>query len=347
MDRWWKGEIMSVRSVFGTVLVVWAAFAASGAAQEKLGDLVAAGGYDWVIGKWVATMDDGQKAESNFDWALDKYVVLNDLRVGDFKYQGMIMLPPGGGDAFDEGADTRGGIWRGTWSPEGDGLVRRVEHTSPDGQARKGEIVYAKVDDDTITIAIYATGDSGARNAEPWNKMTYKRQPPAKAAPVSAAAETGSRSTDYQTLGDVVAAGSYEWLIGKWVGNENNRTYELEYKFILDKHAGSVDMKIGDFKYMGLITYAASRQEAVECGADTLGRTWKMVWGQEGSDIVNKTELTNADGANQKLQHVFTKIDNDTFQGKLYNVTADGSRTGEPVEQVTFKRQKPAEKAAQ
>lgn len=333
---------MSVRSVFGTVLVVGAALAASGAAQEKLGDLVAAGGYDWIMGKWVATTDDGQKAESNFDWALDKYVVLNDLKVGDFQYQGMIVLPGGGQDAVDEGADTRGGLWKGSWSPEGDGLVRRVEHTSPDGQVRKGEIVYAKVDDDTITIAIYATGDGGARNAEPWNKMTYKRQPPAKAAPVSAAAETGSRSTDYQTLGDVVAENGYEWLIGKWVGNENNRTYELEYKPALDKHAASANMKIGDFRYTSLITYAPSRQEVAEFGADTQGRTWKMVWQQEGSDLVAKSELTQADGTTLKLQHVFTKTSNDEFKAKLYTMEANGSRGSEPVEQVTFKRQKPA-----
>jgi hypothetical protein len=333
---------MSLRSVFSTIVIVWAVCAVPGVAQETLGDLVAAGGYDWIIGKWVATTDDGQKAQSNFDWALDKCVVLNDLRVGDFQYQGIIMLAPGGGDAVDEGADTTGGIWKGSWSPDGDGLVRRVEHTSHDGQVRKGEIVYGKVDADTITIAIHATGENGARNAEPWNKMTYKRQPPAKAAPVSAAAESAGRSTDYQTLGDIMAEGGHEWLIGKWVGNENNRTYELEYKPILDKHAGSVDMKIGDFKYMGIITYAASRQEVVEFGADTQGRTWKLVWGQDGGDIVNKAELTKADGTTQKFQHVFTKIGNDEFKAKLYSIEADGRRGSEPIEQVTFKRQKPA-----
>ncbi len=333
---------MRLRSVFGTALVVWAACAASGVAQEKLGDLVAAGGYDWIIGKWAATTDEGQKAESTFSWALEKCVVLNDLQIGDFQYEGLIMLPPGGGDAFDQGADTRGGLWKGSWSPEGDGLARRVEHTGPDGQVRKGEIVYAKVDADTIIIAIYAADSSGNRNSEPWNKMTYKRQPQTKAAPVTAAAQTAGRSTDYQKLGDVVSAGGYDWLIGKWVGKENDRTYELDYKPILDKHAGAVSMKMGEFQYLGMITYAASRQEVVEFGADTLGRTWKLVWEQAGSDLVNKTEVTKPDGTTQKLQHVFTKIDNDTFQAKLYAIAADGSRGAEPVEQATFKRQKPA-----
>jgi hypothetical protein len=101
-------------------------------------------------------------------------------------------------------------------------------------------------------------------------------------------------------------------------------------------------MKIGDFKYLGIITYAASRQEIVEFGADTQSRTWKLVWEQEGSDLVAKTELSKADGTTQKVQHVFTKIDNDAFKAKLYPLAADGKRAAEPIEQVTFKRQKPA-----
>jgi hypothetical protein len=314
-------------------------------AQETLGDLVASGGYDWIIGRWVASTNDGQKVEFNFAWALDKHVVLNSLQMGDFKYQGIITLSPTDQEAVDQGADNRGGLWKGVWSPEGDGLVRKVEHTSPDGQSRKGDIVVGKGDADTITIAIYLTDSSGNRNAEPMSKLTYKRQQ-SKAAPVSAAAEASDRATDYQKLGDIVSEGGYEWLIGKWVGNENNQTYELEYKPVLDKHAASVDMKIGDFKYMGLITYAPSRQEVVEFGADTLGRTWKLVWEQDGSDLVNKSELTKADGTTQKLQHVFTKNGNDEFKAKLYSIEANGSRGSEPREQVTFKRQKPAEKAA-
>ena len=53
------------------------------------------------------------EGQVQFRLVLDKCVVLNDLQVGDFKYQGLIMMPPGGGDAFDEGADTSGGIGRG------------------------------------------------------------------------------------------------------------------------------------------------------------------------------------------------------------------------------------------
>jgi hypothetical protein len=332
---------MNLRRVFSMVVIVGAASCVSSLAQETLGDLVASGGYDWILGRWVASTDEGQKVEFAFDWALDKHVVLNSLQFGEFQYQGLIRLSPAYQEAVDEGADSRGGTWKGTWSPEGDGLVRRVEHTSADGETRKGDIVFSPVDGDTITIALYAVESSGARGSEPWNKLTYKRQKD-KAAPVRAAAATTSRATDYQKLGDLISEGGYEWLIGKWVGTENGRTYELEYKPILDMHAGSVDLKMGDLRYLGLITYTAGRQEVVEFGADTQGRSWKMVWEQEGSDLVNKTSVTRSDGTTQELRHVYTKIDNDAFNVKLYQVGADGTRTGEPLEQVTFKRQKPA-----
>jgi hypothetical protein len=324
--------------IVATTLVIWGTAAS---AQETLGDLVASGGYDWIIGRWAATTDEGQKVEFNFEWALDKHAVLNSLRMGDLQYQGIITVSPTDQGAVDRGADSRGGTWKGAWSPAADGLVRSVEYLAANGRTLKGDMVFDKVDNDTITIAIYAVDDSGSRNSEPWHKLTYKRQPAAKTAPVSAAATT-SRSTDYQTLGELVASGGYDWLIGKWVGNENNQTYEVEYKPILDKHAGTVDLKIGDFKYCGLIAYAASRQEVTEFGVDSLGRMWKMVWEPDGSGIITKSELVKPDGTTTKLQHVYTKIDNDMFNVKLYAVGADGSRGAEPREQVTFKRQKPA-----
>jgi hypothetical protein len=339
-----KEEPMNLRSVFSTIAILLVAWAAPSMAQQKLGDLVASGGYEWIIGKWVATADDGQKVECSFEWALAKNVVLNYTRMGGFEYRGLILLSPTGEQAFDEGADNRGGTWKGAWSPGSAGLAHRVEHTSADGQTRKGEIVYSKVDADTITIAIYAADSSGARNAEPWNKLTYKRQP-TNVAPTSAAAETAGRSTDYQKLGDVVAQEGYEWMIGKWVAREGDQTYELEYMPILDKHAAIADIRVGDFQYVGMITYVASRQEIADFGADNRGGTWKGVWEQDGRDAVNKNEYTKSDGTTQRFQHVYTKIGDDGVKVKLYDVGASGSRASEPRAEVTFKRQKPASQA--
>jgi hypothetical protein len=336
---------MSLRNTSAIIVMVLAAWVTPGRAEDKLGDLITASGYDWIVGRWAASTDQGQKVEFTFDWALDKCALLNGLQMGDFQYQGLITLAPTALEGVDQGVDSRGGTWKGTWSAGPDGLVRRVEHLGPDGQTRKGEIVLARVDADTITMAVYAVDSSGSRNAEPMSRLTYKRQPQAKAVLVSATAGTASRSTDYQKLGDVVAEGGYEWLIGKWSASQDNQTAEVEYQPILDRHAGSVNIKIGDFKYLGVVTYVASRQEIVEFGADNSGGTWKSVWEQEGSDAVNKSECTKSDGTIQKLQHVYTKIDNDSFKVKLYRVEAGGNRASEPRGEVTFQRQKPAAQA--
>jgi hypothetical protein len=329
---------MSLRSAFKIVVIVLAALAASGVAQETLGDLVASGGYDWILGRWVATTDEGQKVEFTFDWALDKHAVLNGLRMGDFQYEGIIRLSSTGEEAVDQGVDSRGGLWKGAWSPEGDGLVRRVEHMSPDGQTRKGDIVFGKVDNDTVTIAIYAVDNSDSRSAEPWNKMTYKRQP-GQAVPVSAAAETADRATDYQKLGDIVAEGGYGWMTGKWSAAVDGQTCELEFKPILGMHAALADVKLGDLRYLSMITYVASRQEVVDFGIDNGGGTWKGTWEQDGSDVVNKIEYTKPDGTSWKRQHVYVKINRDEMKVKQYDVGTDGSRAAESRD-LTFKRQK-------
>ncbi len=329
---------MNLQSAFRTVLIVVVASAAPSVARQTLGDLVASGGYDWIIGRWVAATDEGQKVEFTFDWALDKHAVLNSFGMGDFLYQGIIRLSRTGEEAVDEGVDSRGGIWKGAWSPEGDGLVRRVEHLNADGQTRKGDIVFGKADNDTVTIAIYGVDNSGSRSAEPWGKLTYKRQQ-GKAAPVSAAAETAGRATDYQKLGDIVSEGGYEWMTGKWAAAGAD-TIELEFKPILSMHAAQTDVKLGDFRYLGLITYVPSRQEVVDFGIDNSGGTWKGTWEQDGSDAVNRIEYTRPDGTSWKLHHVYVKINSDEMKVKRYKVGTDGSRADESRD-LTFKRQKP------
>jgi hypothetical protein len=332
---------MNLRSMFRTVLIVLVTCVAPSVAQQTLGDLVASGGYDWIIGRWVAATDEGQQVEFTFDWGLDKHAVLDSLQAGDFKYQGIIRLSPTGEEAIDQGVDSRGGTWKGAWSPEGDGLVRRVEHLSADGRVRKGDIVFGKVDNDTVTIAIYAVDDGGSRNAEPWTKLTYKRQQ-SKAAPVSAAAETAGRTTDYQKLGDIVSEGGYEWMTGKWSATLGDQAYELEFRPILNTHAALADVKVGNAKYLSMITYVASRQEVVDFGVDNSGNTWKGTWEQDGSDAVNKIVCTKPDGTSWKRQHVYVKINNDEMKVRQYDVGADGSRAAEPRRDLIFKRQKPS-----
>ncbi len=327
---------MSLRGV-SLVIVVLAACAIPVAAQEKLGDLVAQGGYDWLMGRWVATTDEGQKVEFRYDWAMDKQIVVADTIMGDFKYHGLVMLPANSYEPVGFGADNKGGLWKGTWSEDPAGLVNRIEHTSADGQVRKGDIVHSRVDADTMTVAIYAVDTSGSRSSDPWVKLTYKREKTPAVAAASTAEQSGG-SSDYQTLGDLVSQNGYEWVIGKWVATKEDRTYQVEYAPILDKHAGSVNVKIGEFQYCGLITYAPSSQEISEMGVDNRGRTWKGRWEQDDEGVVNRLNLTKPDGTTEKVNIVYIKGGNDTLKTKEYAIE-DGKSTLR--DELTFKRQKP------
>jgi hypothetical protein len=330
---------MNLRAAFLTIATLCVACAVPVTAQESLGDMVAAGGYEWIIGRWAATSDDGQKIEFRYEWAVDQHAVLADVDMGSFVYRGLVMLAPEDGSIFDVGADNRGGLWKGTWSQGAAGPVHQVEHTAPDGQVRKAELVYEKMDADTITIALYGVDSSGSRNSEPLSKLTYKRQPAVAPRPAGGQA-SGSR--DYQTLGDLVSEGGYEWLIGKWAATKEDRTYELEYKPVLDQHAAQADVKIGDFTYVGLIMYVPARQEITDIGADSRGGIWKGTWEQDGSDAADTLVYTRPDGTTVKIQHIYSKTDSDVMTVKEYSIETGGGRTSSPRDELTFKRQKTA-----
>ncbi len=329
---------MSVKSMSRAVVTLFAVCAVPVVAQQRLSDLVAEGGYDWVIGRWAATMGDGQKIEIEYSWGLDKHIILTDRRMGDFRHHGMVMPAPSGMEALDVGADNRGGVWKGTWYDDPAGLVHRIEHTTADGEIRKSEIVHNRADADRMMVAMYAVDSSGYRSSEPWSKLNYKRQP-AGAARDSSPGEQGRRATDYQMLGALVSEAGYEWLIGKWNGTDEDRPRELENKLILDKHAALMDVRIGDFQYRGLMMYVPSRQEILQVGADNTGGSWKSTWDEGAEGPVHKIERTRADGTRQKMEHVYVKVDNDTFMVKEYLVETGGYRAFEPRGEITFKRQ--------
>jgi hypothetical protein len=301
-------------------------------AQQKLGDMVAESGYEWMAGRWVASTDQGQEIVYEQKWILDRHAGLVDLKMGDFKYAGLIMLKPGSDEVVQLGADNKGGTWKGTWTEDYAGAVQRMEHTDPYGEVNKAEVVHSKVDADTMTVAMYGLDDSGSRNAESWGKLTYKRKaakPSGKAASSSATGRLGALLDEYD----------YDWLIGKWSASDNEgRTYELDWTWALDKNAVRVDLRSGDFKYHGMMVLSATQQEPIQFGADTRGRTMKGTWTEEYEGAVLRGEYLTPDGTLLKAEQVITKIDNDTFKAREYMVEADGWRASSPSLEITFKR---------
>ena len=331
---------MSVKGAFLSVVALLAVSAIPATAQQSLGDLVAQGGYDWLIGKWVATTDEGDKLEFEQKWGLDKHVILVDFTMREFKMHGMILFVASREEVIQVGADNRGGTWKGTWRDEYGSAVHRMEHTSADGEIQKAEIVHSKVDADTMKAAMYGLDGDGYRSSEPWSTLTYKRQAAASASSRASGAQ-GSRGAAQGSLGALLSQYGYEWMLGKWLGSDvGGRAAEVEYALTLDRYVGLVGVKIDEFRYHGMIMFVPSREEVIQVGADNMGGMWKGTWNEDYEGAANRQEYLRPDGSTVKMEHVYAKVDDGTFKIKQYDVDAGGYRASTPRAAMTYKRQK-------
>ncbi len=85
-----RPKISKPRNTFLAVAAVLVILAAGASAQQKLGDLVTEGGFDWIAGKWVAETDEGQELQIIYKWELDKHLVTVHLKWPNYEYRGLI-----------------------------------------------------------------------------------------------------------------------------------------------------------------------------------------------------------------------------------------------------------------
>jgi uncharacterized protein (TIGR03067 family) len=171
---------MSVRRITLVIAVLLAISAIPAKAQDKLGDLVAEYGYDWIIGKWSATGDDGGQVELEYKWILDKCSICVNVKMGDFKYHGLIMFTPSREEVVQLGADNMGGTWNGTWGEDNDGAVNRNQRLDTYGTTETMDMVFIKVDNDTFKVKQYPV-ENGYRASQPRGETTFKRKKEDKA----------------------------------------------------------------------------------------------------------------------------------------------------------------------
>jgi uncharacterized protein (TIGR03067 family) len=171
---------MSMKSISLVIVVLLAVSAVPAGAQENLGDFVAEYGYDWMLGNWSATSDEGQQVELEYKWILDKCAMCVNVKIGDFKYHGLIMLVPSREEIIQIGADNKGGTWNGSWTEDYEGAVNRNQRLDPDGTTLTMDHVYIKVDNNSFKIKEYSV-DSGNRASQASNETTFKRQKAATA----------------------------------------------------------------------------------------------------------------------------------------------------------------------
>jgi hypothetical protein len=145
-------------------------------AQQRLGDLVTEGGFDWIIGAWTATTDEGDKIDVTYKWELDKHMLSVHLKLPAYEYRGMIFYVPAEDKIIQVGVDNRGGNGKGLWEAEGNKAVHKYEHTDADGQINKMGMVHSRVDNDTMKVEVYEVSGDGTLGQSPAFTTEYKRQ---------------------------------------------------------------------------------------------------------------------------------------------------------------------------
>ena len=155
------------------ILVILATVAS---AQQKLGELVTEGGFDWMMEKWQATTDQGEKVELVYKWELDKHLVTIHLKFTNYEYRGMIFYVPSEDKIVQIGADNQGGSGKGIWDADGNKAVLKTEHTGADSQTNKIGYAFSKVDDDTMKLEAYEVYSSGELADYPNFTAEFKRQ---------------------------------------------------------------------------------------------------------------------------------------------------------------------------
>jgi len=150
--------------------------AAGAKAQEKLGDFVTEGGFDWMMGRWEATSDQGDKVELVYKLELDKHLATIQLKWPNYEYRGMIFYKPTEDKIVQIGVDIQGGNGKGTWDADGNKVVLKHEHTSADWQTSKMGFVHSKVDANTMKWEVYELYSSDELADYPSFTMEFKRQ---------------------------------------------------------------------------------------------------------------------------------------------------------------------------
>jgi len=171
-----RPRLSNLRNTFLAVAAILVILAAGARAQQKLGHLVAEGGFDWMIGRWQTTIDQGDKIDIVWKWELDKHLAIIQLRSPNYEYIGMIFYVPTEDKIVQIGADNEGGSGKGTWDADGNKAVLKNEHTEADSQTNKEGYAFSKVDADTMKMEVYEVYSAGELADYPSFTAEFKRQ---------------------------------------------------------------------------------------------------------------------------------------------------------------------------
>jgi hypothetical protein len=157
-----------------------------------------------------------------------------------------------------------------------------------------------------------------------------------------------SSAAAQQSLRDLAKEYGTDWLAGRWTAKINDdTTILLVYKWELNGHLMTVDLKMGQYASRGMIFYTPDGENATQVSVDNMGSRSKGKWEvRDDGTLVLKSEYVDAEGKVRKRATVYKKVDAKTMKIALYGLDENGELNDEPLFTTEFKRQPARKKAA-
>lgn len=170
-----KTAMMSLRTILPALAAVLVVLTAGAEAQQSLGDLVAEGGFEWMIGRWTATTDEGDKVLLEYKWELNKHLLSVHLKGSRYEYRGIIFYDAPKDQVVQIGVDGQGGNGKGMWGPMDDKALLKYEHTGSNWEINRMALAHSRVDANTMKVEVYEMDSAAQIDAWPSSTLQFKR----------------------------------------------------------------------------------------------------------------------------------------------------------------------------
>jgi hypothetical protein len=157
-----------------------------------------------------------------------------------------------------------------------------------------------------------------------------------------------SSAAAQQSLRDLNKEYGVDLLAGRWTAKiDDGITILLVYKWELNGHLMTVDLKMGEYASRGMIFYAPDGEKVTQVSVDNMGSRSKGTFGaRDDGTLVSKSEHVDAEGKVRKSATIYRKVDAKTMKIALYGLEENGELNDEPWFTTDFKRQPAGKKAA-
>ncbi len=147
-----------------------------------------------------------------------------------------------------------------------------------------------------------------------------------------------STASAQESLRDMTQQEGFRWLMGRWTADSSEGEVQLTLRWELDGHMGTVDFKMGEYAYRGMVYYDRSQDQVIEVGVDNRGGTAKATWEPESDRMVKKSTRLGADGETQRMAIVHSKAGAGTMKIAVHSIDANGTLSDE-TQTLEMKRQ--------